>query len=101
MRRLAEVEPGERARGLAEQHGKDPRLVQAVLDESAEVLRAEGGMLICVTRHGFVCANAGVDQSNAGRAGGELVLLPEDPDALRAARCARASRPRAACARPW
>jgi coenzyme F420-0:L-glutamate ligase/coenzyme F420-1:gamma-L-glutamate ligase len=50
-----------------------------VLDESAEVLRAERGVLICVTRHGLVCANAGVDQSNA--AGGELVLLPEDPDA--------------------
>ena len=46
----------------------------------AELLRAERGVLICVTRHGFVCANAGVDQSN-GRRDGELVLLPEDPDA--------------------
>ena len=54
--------------------------MQAVLDESAELLRAVDGVLICVTRHGFVCANAGVDQSNAG-APGELVLLPEDPDA--------------------
>jgi coenzyme F420-0:L-glutamate ligase / coenzyme F420-1:gamma-L-glutamate ligase len=79
-RRLGEVEPGERARQLAAEHGKDARLVQAVLDESAEVLRAVGGTLVCVTRHGFVCANAGVDQSNASDAPGELVLLPEDPD---------------------
>jgi coenzyme F420-0:L-glutamate ligase/coenzyme F420-1:gamma-L-glutamate ligase len=51
-----------------------------VLDESAEVLRAERGVLICRTRHGLVCANAGVDRSNAF-APDELVLLPEDPDA--------------------
>ena len=80
LRRLGEIEPGERARRLAAQHRKDPRLLQAVLDESAELLRAVDGVLICLTRHGFVCANAGVDQSNAGAAG-ELVLLPEDPDA--------------------
>ena len=79
VRRLAEVEPGERARALAAEHDKDARLVQAVLDESVELLRAEAGVLICVTRHGLVCANAGVDQSNA-TGEGELVLLPEDPD---------------------
>jgi coenzyme F420-0:L-glutamate ligase / coenzyme F420-1:gamma-L-glutamate ligase len=78
-RRLDRIEPGERARAIADEHGKDARLVQAVLDESAELLRADHGVLICVTRHGFVCANAGVDQSNAGGEG-ELVLLPEDPD---------------------
>jgi coenzyme F420-0:L-glutamate ligase/coenzyme F420-1:gamma-L-glutamate ligase len=79
VRLLEEVEPGERARALAAEHGKDPRLVQAVLDESAHVVRARDGVLVCETRHGFVCANAGVDQSNASRPG-ELVLLPEDPD---------------------
>jgi len=79
VRRLHEIEPGDRARELATAHRKDPRLVQAVLDESAELLRAERGVLICVTRHGLVCANAGVDQSNAS-APGELVLLPADPD---------------------
>ena len=78
-RRLDEIAPGERAAALAREHGKDPRLVQAVLDESAELLRAIDGTLICVTHHGFVCANAGVDQSNASE-DGELVLLPEDPD---------------------
>jgi coenzyme F420-0:L-glutamate ligase / coenzyme F420-1:gamma-L-glutamate ligase len=78
-RRLDAIEPSERALALAAEHDKDPQLVQAVLDESAELLRAERGVLICVTRHGFVCANAGVDQSNAPE--GELVLLPHDPDA--------------------
>jgi coenzyme F420-0:L-glutamate ligase / coenzyme F420-1:gamma-L-glutamate ligase len=78
-RLLAEIEPGERALELASEHRKDPRLVQAVLDESAKLLRAVDGVLISVSRHGFVCANAGVDQSNASAAG-ELVLLPEDPD---------------------
>jgi coenzyme F420-0:L-glutamate ligase / coenzyme F420-1:gamma-L-glutamate ligase len=88
--RLAAVRPGARARALAAEHGKDPRLLQAVLDEAAEVLRAERGVLVCETRHGLVCANAGVDRSNAG---GEdlLVLLPEDPDA--SARRLRAALP--------
>jgi coenzyme F420-0:L-glutamate ligase/coenzyme F420-1:gamma-L-glutamate ligase len=79
VRRLGEIEPGARAVALAEDQRKDPRLVQAVLDESAEVLRARDGVLICVTRHGLVCANAGVDRSNAAGED-ELVLLPEDPD---------------------
>lgn len=79
VRELAAVAPGERARALAAEHGKDARLVQVVLDEAAELLRAERGVLICATRHGFVCANAGVDQSNAPD--GTAVLLPEDPDA--------------------
>jgi coenzyme F420-0:L-glutamate ligase/coenzyme F420-1:gamma-L-glutamate ligase len=81
VRRLSEIEPGERARSLAAEHRKDARLVQAVLDESAQLLRAVDGTLICVTHHGLVCANAGVDQSNASGDGDELVLLPEDPDA--------------------
>ena len=79
MRALAEVEPGERARALAAEHGKDPRHVQVILDETAELLRADHGRLICRTRHGFTCANAGVDQSNAG-APDTVVLLPDDPD---------------------
>ena len=79
VRALAEVEPGERARALAAEHGKDPRHVQVILDETAELLRADHGRLICRTRHGFTCANAGVDQSNAG-APDTVVLLPDDPD---------------------
>jgi coenzyme F420-0:L-glutamate ligase/coenzyme F420-1:gamma-L-glutamate ligase len=79
LRRLSEVEPGERARTLADEHDKDPRMVQVVLDESVRLLRAERGVLICETYHGFVCANAGVDASNAASAD-ELILLPADPD---------------------
>jgi coenzyme F420-0:L-glutamate ligase/coenzyme F420-1:gamma-L-glutamate ligase len=87
VRRLTAVTPGPRALELARAHGKDPRHVQVVLDESAELLRAERGVLICVTRHGLVCANAGVDASNAPD-DDTVVLLPEDPD--RSARALRA-----------
>jgi coenzyme F420-0:L-glutamate ligase/coenzyme F420-1:gamma-L-glutamate ligase len=80
IRELAAVTPSERARELAQAHGKDPRHVQVVLDESREVLRAVRGVLICVTRHGFVCANAGVDGSNVPDRD-SVVLLPHDPDA--------------------
>jgi len=80
---LSGVVPGERARALAGELGADARVIEVVLDESAEVLRAERGVLISRTRHGFVCANAGVDASNAGGAGeiARLVLLPRYPDA--------------------
>ena len=97
VRRLGEVVPGERARRLAGEHGKDPRHVQVVLDESEEVVRAGHGVLVCRTRHGLVCANAGVDRSNATDPG-ELVLLPEDPDA--SARGLRARIAEACGARP-
>jgi coenzyme F420-0:L-glutamate ligase / coenzyme F420-1:gamma-L-glutamate ligase len=78
---LASITPREEARAWAARWGKDPRQVELVLRESAEVVRmAEGGLIISRTRHGFVCANAGVDLSNVG--GGEVAtLLPEDPDA--------------------
>ena len=93
VRDLAAVEPGERARDLAGEHDKDPRLVQVVLDESAEVLRAHHGVLICLTHHGFVCANAGVDRSNSP-GDDQVVLLPSDPDAsARALRAALPGRP--------
>jgi coenzyme F420-0:L-glutamate ligase / coenzyme F420-1:gamma-L-glutamate ligase len=78
-RRLTEVHPGERALALARQLDKDPRLVQIVLDETREVRRAERGVLITVTHHGFVCANAGVDASNAPD-DDTVILLPSDPD---------------------
>lgn len=91
---LADVEPSARAVELAEQLGKDDaRHVEVVLRETAEVVRAERGVLISRTHHGFVCANAGVDASNAAGAD-ELVLLPADPDAsARALRAALVGRP--------
>ncbi len=87
IRMLADVQPSEQALQLAAaaadagvDHATDARAIQVALDESSEVLRAERGVLICRTQHGFVCANAGVDASNAGRKD-SLVLLPRDPDA--------------------
>jgi coenzyme F420-0:L-glutamate ligase/coenzyme F420-1:gamma-L-glutamate ligase len=77
---LASIEPGDQARELALATGKDPRQVQVILNETAVLVRAERGVLLCRTRHGFVCANAGVDGSNTS-AGDTVVLLPLDPDA--------------------
>jgi coenzyme F420-0:L-glutamate ligase / coenzyme F420-1:gamma-L-glutamate ligase len=77
---LSDVRAGERALALGAEQQRDPRGVQVVLDESVEVLRAERGVLICRTRHGFVCANAGVDASNSADPD-TLILLPRDPDA--------------------
>ena len=89
---LADVEPGARARELGSKTGKDPRLVQLILDESSAVLRVGREVLIVRTRHGFVCANAGIDQSNVPDAG-LACLLPADPDgSARALRRAIAER---------
>jgi len=79
VRSLSEVRPGPHAIELARKLDKDPRHVQVVLDESNQVLRAERGVLISVTHHGFVCANAGVDASNVPDRD-TVVLLPADPD---------------------
>ena len=78
--RLKEVEPSARARELAQKVEKDPRQVELVLRESTRVVRAVPGVLICETRHGLICANAGVDFSNAPE-DECAVLLPLDPDA--------------------
>jgi coenzyme F420-0:L-glutamate ligase / coenzyme F420-1:gamma-L-glutamate ligase len=79
-RRLSSVIPGAEARKLAAVLGKEPALVELILEESTEVLRAERGVLITETHHGFVCANAGIDSSNVP--GDDTVcLLPQDPDA--------------------
>jgi coenzyme F420-0:L-glutamate ligase / coenzyme F420-1:gamma-L-glutamate ligase len=77
--RLCAAIPGAEARRLAAVLGKAPALVQIILEESREVLRAERGVLIVETRHGFICANAGVDGSNLAEEG-TVCLLPEDPD---------------------
>jgi coenzyme F420-0:L-glutamate ligase/coenzyme F420-1:gamma-L-glutamate ligase len=75
--RLDELEPSALAREIAEDH--DPRQVEVVLREAARIVRRRGAFIIAETRHGFVCAAAGVDASNAP-GGGTLVLLPLDPD---------------------
>jgi coenzyme F420-0:L-glutamate ligase / coenzyme F420-1:gamma-L-glutamate ligase len=80
IRSLKDVNPSDEAIELAAEHGKDPRHVQVVLDESSEIVRASNGVLICVTHHGLVCANAGVDASNAPDPD-TVIVLPQDPDA--------------------
>jgi len=77
---LASVEPGAFARRIAERWEKDARLVEVVLGESARIVRMDHGVMICETKHGLICANAGVDSSNVERLG-TVALLPEDPDA--------------------
>ena len=79
-RLLGDVVPGEEAMRIATAQDRDSRHVQVILDETEQILREEHGVLICVTRHGFVCANAGVDASNTVGSD-EVVLLPLDPDA--------------------
>ncbi len=81
--RLDEVEPSPRAVELAGPDG-DPRQVEVILSESAEILRSRPPLVIARTRHGFVCASAGVDASNA-KGPDTVILLPLDPDASAAA----------------
>ena len=79
---LATLSPGVHAKEIAAATGKDAHLVEAILSEAAEVLRARPGVLIVETRHGLVIANAGIDQSNLDDAGHgqRVLLLPIDPD---------------------
>jgi coenzyme F420-0:L-glutamate ligase / coenzyme F420-1:gamma-L-glutamate ligase len=80
VRDLAEISPGERASELALELDKDPRLVELIISESVRLVRAERGVLIVETHHGWICANAGIDASNV--TGEDMVaLLPADPDA--------------------
>jgi coenzyme F420-0:L-glutamate ligase / coenzyme F420-1:gamma-L-glutamate ligase len=75
---LDTVRPSERAKRWAAEYQKDPRAIEIVLRESSGIVRMERGVIIAKTRHGFVCANAGVDVSNAPV--GTALLLPENPD---------------------
>jgi len=76
---LADVTAGPAARALAEETGKTPALCELILSESRRIVRRRRSLLVCETHHGFVCANAGIDSSNAPE--GTVVLLPVDPDA--------------------
>ena len=76
---LDDVQPSALAMELARQLNKEPALVEVILKESRGIIRMGGQALIVETHHGFICANAGVDQSNVGRK--QVALLPKDPDA--------------------
>ena len=75
---LSSVSPSLLADGIASSYGKDPRLVELILSESKRIVRMENGVIIVETKHGFVCANAGIDESNVED--GYATLLPNDTD---------------------
>jgi coenzyme F420-0:L-glutamate ligase/coenzyme F420-1:gamma-L-glutamate ligase len=76
--KLSDVKPSGKAMRMGKEHSKDPRIMELILRESVQILRAKNGIIVSETRHGLVCANAGVDQSNVE--GDSAVLLPVDPD---------------------
>jgi coenzyme F420-0:L-glutamate ligase/coenzyme F420-1:gamma-L-glutamate ligase len=76
---LDDLEPSDRAIDIAAEGNEDPRRIEAILREAKRVVRLRPPLVICETRHGFICASAGVDASNTGKLG-TLVLLPLDPD---------------------
>ena len=78
MLNLSSVDPSLLANGIASSYGKDPRLIELILSESERIVRMENGIIIVKTKHGFVCANAGIDESNVQD--GYATLLPKDPD---------------------
>jgi coenzyme F420-0:L-glutamate ligase / coenzyme F420-1:gamma-L-glutamate ligase len=82
---LADVAPSARAEALAQETGKDPRLVELILRESRAVLRAKPGVIVVEHRLGFVMANAGIDQSNVPGRADVALLLPGNPDAAASA----------------
>ena len=75
---LSSVNPSLLANGIASSYGKDPRLVELILSESKRIVRMENGIIIVETKHGFICANAGIDESNVQD--GYATLLPDNPD---------------------
>ena len=77
---LSNVRPSDFAKTIAKESGKDPRQVEVILGETKKIIRMKGGHLITETKHGFICANAGVDQSNVGN-GDSVTLLPRNSDA--------------------
>jgi coenzyme F420-0:L-glutamate ligase/coenzyme F420-1:gamma-L-glutamate ligase len=76
--KIADIIPSILAVGIASEYEKDPKLIEAILSESRRIVRMENGIIITETKHGFVCANAGIDESNLPP--GFASLLPENPD---------------------
>jgi coenzyme F420-0:L-glutamate ligase / coenzyme F420-1:gamma-L-glutamate ligase len=85
--RLPDVEPSPATRRMADALGRDPRLLEVILRESRRVVRMDKGVILTETHHGWICANAGVDQSNVDVE--TVALLPEDPDRSARALCER------------
>lgn len=77
---MESVIPSQKAIKLAQIHEKDPRLIELILSESSQIIRISKKNLIVETKHGFICANAGIDQSNVSNDAHYVLLLPENPD---------------------
>lgn len=77
---LTEIKPTSKAKKIASGHNKDPRLVELIMSESLELIKLQEGVVIAETKHGFVCANAGIDNSNVSPNPNKVTLLPIDSD---------------------
>ncbi len=78
---LRNIVPSEESKKISSNTGKDPRLVELIISQSNEIVKIERDIIITETKHGFVCANAGIDTSNVGKLSDHVLLLPDDPDA--------------------
>jgi len=77
---LRNIVPSEESKKISSYTGKDPRLVELIISQSNEIVKIERDIIITETKHGFVCANAGIDTSNVGKLSNHVLLLPDDPD---------------------
>jgi len=77
---LRNIVPSEESKKISSYTGKDPRLVELIISQSNEIVKIERDIIITETKHGFVCANAGIDTSNVGKLSDNVLLLPDDPD---------------------
>jgi coenzyme F420-0:L-glutamate ligase / coenzyme F420-1:gamma-L-glutamate ligase len=77
---LSRIIPSEESNKISLDTGKDPRLVELIISQSNEIIKIERDIIITETKHGFVCANAGIDTSNVGKISNHVILLPDDPD---------------------
>jgi len=77
---LRNIVPSEESKKISSYTGKDPRLVELIISQSNEIVKIERDIIITETKHGFVCANAGIDTSNVGKLSDHVLLLPDDPD---------------------
>jgi len=77
---LSTIVPSKESKKISLNTGKDPRLVELIISQSKEIVKIERDIIIAETKHGFVCANAGIDASNVGILSDHVVLLPDNPD---------------------
>ena len=77
---LSKIVPSEESNKISSDTGKDPSLIELIISQSNEIIKIERDIIITETKHGFVCANAGIDASNVGNLSNHVVLLPDNPD---------------------